>query len=111
MAAPDEHPPYPSPPPTPTKPGRDTILASCLRYTLSQQEYCLLVKHIRSRLPPAIGTRAPPADLYDRLPHAQDEYAVSAVRASIRVFLISQTGLQLWEQIKKRILGNPAASR
>ena len=120
MPALDEHDVYPSPPPTPKQPKAGPVLATCLRYTLSKDDYQLLQKHAIAQLPRSIGTRLPPANLYNSIAEAHDEYSVSAVRASIRLFVLSQTGLQLWEQIKKRLLGkatdrryraNPSTSR
>lgn len=97
MAPPD---PYPSPPPSPAQIKADPILRNALRYTLSAKEYKTLHQYLISRSPPAVRKRALQPSKYAALIQAKDDYNGAAIRASLRVFLATQTSLKLWELIK-----------
>lgn len=92
--------PYPSPPPSPAQIEADPILRNALRYTLSAKEYKTLHQYLISRSPPAVRKRALPPPKYAALVQSKDDYNGAAIRASLRVFIATQTSLKLWELIK-----------
>ena len=95
---------YPSPPPSPAKGKVDPILRNALRYTISQKEYEILHRYLLTRSPPAIRKKAPPPEKYHRIVQKGEDYNAAALRTSLRVFVISQAGLQLWDRISTRWL-------
>ncbi|KAL9630021.1 MAG: hypothetical protein Q9164_006617 [Protoblastenia rupestris] len=104
---------YPSPPPSPEKGNIDPILRNALRYTISQKEYETLHRYLLTRSPPAIRKKAPPPEKYHRIVQKGKDYNAAAIRTSLRVFVISQAGLKLWDLISTRWLakGKQAKSR
>ena len=100
---------YPSPPPSPVPSRADPILRNVLRYTVSAKEYKALHDYLITRSPPAVRRRAPPPAQVKSIAGASDEHNAAAIRASLRVFIASQTGLQIWDLITARLFrrGNP----
>lgn len=92
--------PYPSPPPSPAQIKADPILRNALRYTLSAEEYKTFHQYLISRSPTAVRTRALAPPKYTALVQTKDDYNGAAIRASLRVFVVTQTSLKLWELIK-----------
>ena len=103
---------YLSPPASPSKRKVDPILRNAFRYTISKEEYETLNKYLRTRAPQAIQRKTFSFQACDNLVPEGDDYNAAAVRASLRVFLVSQTGLKIWDLITKRILlkGEPGRS-
>ncbi|KAL8981279.1 MAG: hypothetical protein Q9205_003890 [Flavoplaca limonia] len=101
--------PYPSPPPSPVPSRGDPILRNVLRYTVSAKEYKALHHYLITRSPPAVRKRAPPPANVKSIAEASDEHNAAAIRASLRVFIASQTALQIWDRITTRLFrrGNP----
>lgn len=97
--------PHPSPPPSPSRSTVDPILRNALRYTISAKEYKTLHQYLITRSPQPLRKRAPPPARIASILSANDDYNAAAIRASLRIFIASQTGLQLWELITTRILG------
>lgn len=92
------------PPPTPVQ--VDPILRNALRYTISAKEYQTLHQYLISRAPPVIRQHAPPPPKFHSVVHAGgDDSRVSAVRASLRVFIATQAGLGVWDQINTYLVG------
>ncbi|KAL8818506.1 MAG: hypothetical protein Q9223_002869 [Gallowayella weberi] len=102
MASPE---PYPSPPSTPVPSRLDPILRNALRYTISAKEYKTLHAYLITRSPPALRKRTPPPARVNSIIRANNDYNAAAIRASVRVFIASQTVLQLWELITTRFVG------
>lgn len=100
---------YPSPPPSPVK--VDPVLRNALRYTISAKEYQLLHQYLISRSPPVVRQHAPPPPKFHSIVRAGDESRVTAIRASLRVFIATQAGLQIWELISTHILGRGRARK
>ena len=96
--------PYPSPPPSPAQIKADPILRNALRYTLSAEEYKTFHQYLISRSPTAVRTRALAPPKYAALVQTKDDYNGAAIRASLRVFVATQTSLKLWELIKGSLL-------
>ncbi|KAI9820213.1 MAG: hypothetical protein M1827_005835 [Pycnora praestabilis] len=84
-------------------PKMDPIMRNALRYTVSAKEYKLLHQYLISRSPPAILRRAPQPPRYEAIVKSKDDYNAAAVRASLRVFLATQTGLKLWELVLTKV--------
>ncbi|KAL8913935.1 MAG: hypothetical protein Q9171_001320 [Xanthocarpia ochracea] len=105
--------PYPSPPPSPVPSRVDPILRNVLRYTISAREYKTLHDYLITRSPPALRKRAPPPAQVDSIARASDNANAAAIRASLRVFIASQTGLQIWDLITTRIFdrGRPQKNK
>lgn len=93
---------YPSPPPSPAK--IDPILRNTLRYTISSKEYETLHQYLIKRTPPAVRNQAPQPLRYSSIVQTNDDFNAAAIRASLRVFVASQTGLQLWDLITTYVL-------
>ena len=96
--------PYPSPPPSPAQIKADPILRNALRYTLSAEEYQTFHQYLISRSPTVVRKRALPPPKYTALVQTKDDYNGAAIRASLRVFVVTQTSLKLWELIKGSLL-------
>ncbi|KAL8715117.1 MAG: hypothetical protein Q9220_001074 [cf. Caloplaca sp. 1 TL-2023] len=96
---------YPSPPPSPRSSKIDPILRNALRYTISAKEYRTLHQYLLTRAPPAVRKRAPPPTRVRSIIKAGDDHNAATIRASLRVLVASQVGLQLWDLITTRILG------
>ena len=103
--------PYPSPPPSPAQIKADPILRNALRYTLSAEEYKTFHQYLISRSPTAVKRRALAPPKYTALVQTKDEYNGAAIRASLRVFVITQTSLKLWELIKGSLLSRGKPQR
>ncbi|KAI4141355.1 MAG: hypothetical protein L6R39_005384, partial [Caloplaca ligustica] len=100
---------YPSPPPSPKRSKVDPILRNALRYTISAKEYQTLHEYIITRSPAAVRKRIVAPARVDAITRASDDYNAAAIRASLRVFIASQTGLEVWNWITTRLLarGSP----
>lgn len=95
-----------SPSPKPKPDQVDPILRNALRYTISAKEYQTLHQYLISRSPPVIRQHAPPPPKFHSVVHAGgDDSRVSAVRASLRVFIATQAGLRIWDQINTYLAG------
>ncbi|KAL8938886.1 MAG: hypothetical protein Q9216_003650 [Gyalolechia sp. 2 TL-2023] len=95
--------PYPSPPPSPDVTKIDPVLRNALRYTISAKEYKTLHEYLITRSPQALRKRAPPPAKADSIARVSDDHNAATVRASFRVFIASQTGLQIWDFITTRL--------
>lgn len=104
--------PYPSPPASPAQAKADPILRNTLRYTISAKEYKTLHQWLISRSPPAVRKRAPPPSKVASLVQVNDDYNGATIRASLRVLILTQTSLKLWESIKTNLIqkGKPQKS-
>ncbi|MCJ1464809.1 hypothetical protein MMC07_003423 [Pseudocyphellaria aurata] len=97
----------------PTHPKIDPILRNALRYTISAKEYKTLHQYLIVRTPPAVRKRAPQPPRYSSIVQTNDDFNAAAVRASLRVFVASQTGLNLWDLIITHVIrrARPQKSR
>ena len=95
---------YPSPPPSPGKRKVDPILRNALRYTISKEEYEILIKYLRTRAPRAIQRRTSSLRTYSSLVRNVDDYNGATIRASLRVFIVTQAGLKIWDLIATHVL-------
>jgi len=99
--------PHPS-----AKSTTDPILRNALRYTISAKEYETLHKYIISRSK-VLRRNAPTVSRVEKIVEsshgnhkAGSEYNVAAIRATLRLFIVSVAGLQAWDVVKKRISGD-----
>lgn len=94
-----------APQPAPSGKGQpiDPILRNALRYTISAKEYQLLHQYLLSRAPVA-RKRAIHPKRYDAIVKGPDDYNVAAVRASLRLGLVTFSGLKAWELITTKFL-------
>lgn len=81
----------------------DPILRNALRYTVSPKEYQLLHQYLLSRAP-AVRKRTLPPRRYDAIAKGSDDYNAAAVRASLRLAVVTFSGLKAWDLIKTRVL-------
>ncbi|MCJ1228315.1 hypothetical protein MMC12_004976 [Toensbergia leucococca] len=96
---------YPSPPPSPQPPTKiDPVLRNALRYTISAKEYKTLHQYLITRSPRVVRTSVPQPPKLDAIVHNRDDYNAAAVRASLRVFVASQTGLKTWDLFTTHVL-------
>lgn len=100
------------PQPVPSGKGQpiDPILRNALRYTISAKEYQLLHQYLLSRAPVA-RKRAIHPKRYDAIVKGPDDYNVAAVRASLRLGLVTFSGLKAWEVITTKFLSKAPAKR
>lgn len=81
----------------------DPILRNALRYTISAREYQLLHQYLLSRAP-AVKKRTLHPKRYDALVKGPDDYNVAAVRASLRLGVLTFSGLKAWELVTSKFL-------
>lgn len=86
----------PSPPSTDKM---DPVLRNTLRYTLSAKEYKTLHEYLISRSPRAVRRKTLQPARYNAIVQSKDEFNTAAIRASLRVFVATQTGLTIWDRI------------
>ena len=82
----------------------DPVLRNTLRYTLSAKEYETLHAYLISRSPKVVRRKAPQPPRYNAIVRSRDDFNAAAIRASLRVFLATQTGLKMWELITTAFL-------
>jgi hypothetical protein len=100
--------PSASPPSSP--PTVDPVLRNALRYTISAKEYELLHQYLLSRAP-AVKRRSPTPKRFDAISKGPDDYNVAAIRASLRLGLVTFSGLKAWELINTKLLSRGSAKR
>ncbi|KAF2852862.1 hypothetical protein T440DRAFT_466436 [Plenodomus tracheiphilus IPT5] len=90
----------------PSPPGQpqpvDPILRNALRYTISAKEYQLLHQYLLSRAP-VVRRRTLNPKRYEAIVRGPDDYNVAAVRASLRLGLVTFAGLNAWELITTKL--------
>jgi hypothetical protein len=100
-----------SPSPPSDKPQRiDPILRNALRYTISPREYQLLHQYLLSRAP-AVKKRSIHPRRYDDMSKGLDDQNVAAVRASLRLAVVTFSGLKAWDLIKTKFLARGTVQR
>ncbi|KAL8687760.1 MAG: hypothetical protein Q9218_006158 [Villophora microphyllina] len=97
--------PHPSPPAIPKASKVDPVLRNALRYTITAKEYKTLHEYLITRSPQALRKRAPPPARARSILPTNDDHHEATIRASLRVFVASQTGLQLWDLITTQLWG------
>ncbi|KAF1842494.1 uncharacterized protein K460DRAFT_420398 [Cucurbitaria berberidis CBS 394.84] len=88
----------------------DPILRNALRYTISAKEYQLLHQYLLSRAP-AVKKRTPTPKKYDAIVKGPDDYNVAAIRASLRLGVLTFSGLKAWELISTKLLSRGEVKR
>ncbi|KAK4495835.1 hypothetical protein PRZ48_013103 [Zasmidium cellare] len=84
----------------------DPITRTALRYTLSPREYELLHAYLISKAPRRVQKQTPSPPRFDKITKSTSEsgdYNVSAVRASLRVFVGLLVGLKGLEGVMRRL--------
>jgi hypothetical protein len=100
-----------SPAPPSGKSGSiDPVLRNALRYTISPREYQLLHQYLLSRAP-AIRKRTLPPKKYDVIAKGSDDYNAAAIRASLRLAVVTFSGLKAWDVISTRFLNRGTSRR
>lgn len=85
------------------KPERiDPVLRNALRYSVSPREYQLLHEYLLSRAP-IVRKRAPLPRRYDAISKGTDDYNAAAIRASLRLAVLTFSGLKTWELITTKL--------
>jgi hypothetical protein len=106
MSSPDAPQPSPSGKPRTV----DPVLRNALRYTISAKEYELLHQYLLSRAP-AVKKRTIHPKQFDAISKGPDDYNVAAIRASLRLGIVTFSGLKAWELINTKILSRSSAKR
>jgi len=88
----------------------DPILRNALRYTISAKEYQLLHQYLLSRTP-VVKKRTLHPNKYEALAKGPDDYNVAAIRASLRLGVLTFSGLKAWELITTKFLSREPAKR
>lgn len=81
----------------------DPILRNALRYTISAREYQYLHAYLLSRAP-VVKKRSLTPKRYDVIAKGPDDYNVAAIRASLRLGVLTFSGLKAWELISAKLL-------
>ena len=81
----------------------DPVLRNALRYTISPKEYELLHQYLLSRAP-AVKKRTLPPKKYDAIAKGGDDYNAAAIRASLRLAVVTFSGLKAWELVSTKLL-------
>lgn len=85
----------------------DPIVRNALRYSVSPREYELLHQYLLSRAP-IVRKRAPLPRRYDSVSKGTDDYNAAAIRASLRLAVLTFSGLKAWELIVNKLKQGPA---
>jgi hypothetical protein len=88
----------------------DPVLRNALRYTISAKEYELLHQYLLSRAP-AVKKRTPNPEQFEAVAKGSDDYNVAAVRASLRLGIVTFSGLKAWELITTKLLARGPAKK
>ncbi|KAL9107694.1 MAG: hypothetical protein Q9227_007409 [Pyrenula ochraceoflavens] len=75
------------------------ILYNALRYSVNTTEYATIYR----RTPKPLQRRALDPQKYEQAARSRDDYHAASVRAAVRVFITTQSGLKLWEFIQDSI--------
>lgn len=94
----------------PDQKDMDPILRNALRYTVSPREYQLLHQYLLSRAP-VVRKRTPPPKKYNAIVKEGDDYNAAAVRASLRLAVVTFSGLKAWELVRTRLLSRGPPSK
>ncbi|KAL1976897.1 hypothetical protein VTN31DRAFT_3179 [Thermomyces dupontii] len=87
----------------PSDPDVHPALRNALRLTLSAREYKLLHDHVIKRCAP-IRRHAPSPSRYEAIVHSKEhKYNIAALRAALRVFLLTSGGLSLYDYVIRKI--------
>jgi hypothetical protein len=81
----------------------DPVLRNALRYTISPREYELLHQYLLSRAP-AVKKRTLPPKKYDAIAKGGDDYNAAAIRASLRLAVVTFSGLKAWDLLSAKFL-------
>lgn len=98
-----------APPAGPPQPI-DPILRNALRYTISAKEYQLLHQYLLSRAP-IVKKRTLNPKRYEAIAKGPDDYNVAAIRASLRLGLVTFSGLKAWEIVTTKLLARQPTIR
>ncbi|KAB8233338.1 hypothetical protein BDV23DRAFT_154351 [Aspergillus alliaceus] len=82
------------------------VLREALRISLSAKEYKILHEHAVRRAPVRVQSKLPSPSRYEAIIRSKNKPNEAALRASIRVFLVSGALLKLVEWILARIRGD-----
>lgn len=81
----------------------DPVLRNALRYTISPREYELLHQYLLSRAP-AVKKRTLPPKKYDAIAKGSDDYNAAAIRASLRLAVVTFSSLKAWDVVSSKLL-------
>lgn len=90
----------------PPKRPIDPITRTALRYTISPREYELLHQYLISRAPERVQKRTPNPTRYEKITKSASDtgdYNVATLRAALRLFAGTYTGLKIWELVSHQI--------
>lgn len=106
MASPADEKPKSSRSSITAKNTTDPVLRNALRYTISAKEYQTLHKYIISRSK-VLKRNTPSVSQVEKLVDrpGRDDHNAAAVRASLRVFIATGTGLKAWAILSERLFG------
>ena len=89
----------------------DAVTRNALRYSLSAREYKLLHRFLIERSATA-KRRVPAPARYERVVTGapEDDYNAAAVRAALRVWLATYSGLKIWDLLSARLFARGKAA-
>lgn len=95
-----------------SKAAIDITLRNTVRYTISAKEYECLHRYIISRSK-ILKKNAPTIPQVEKLidRSGRDDFNAAAVRASLRVFIVTGAGLKVWAALSQKLLKGGAAPR
>ena len=80
------------------------ILRNTLRYTLSANEYKTFHDYLITCSPKMVRRKVIPPQRYSSIVQTEGDSNAAAVRASLRLFIASSTGLKLWDTVNEYVL-------
>ncbi|KAF2244019.1 hypothetical protein BU26DRAFT_463935 [Trematosphaeria pertusa] len=88
----------------------DPVLRNALRYTISPREYKLLHQYLLSRAP-AVRKRTLAPRRYDAIAKGSDDYNAAAIRDSLRLAVLTFSGLKAWDLVAEKLLARGTTKR
>lgn len=80
----------------------DPVTRNAIRYTVSAREYALLHRYLISRTP-VLKDKSPKPETREIVPKEADDYNAATVRATVRLFVASYSGLKTWEFVTQHL--------
>jgi hypothetical protein len=91
-------------------PAVNAVIRNLLRVSLSAKEYKVLHDYVIKRSS-SIQKHAPSPSQYEAVVRSTNKYNVAAIRASLRVFLLTGGGLSLAELVTTKLRGSRGSSK
>jgi hypothetical protein len=82
----------------------DPVLRQSIQYILSPKEYTFLYQRALKKLPKGAWSKLPLPSAYANAINAKHDFNTATIRKSIRVFVVLQSGLKLYQAVVSKWL-------